>query len=96
MQALHPGDQLVGADDHDRRRRLQRSVGAEWGEQDALGVAGGLDGLGQAVDVVLGGGTGRDPHAQPPRPPQRPGLEDELVVGGGAVYLDDAAAGLGQ
>jgi hypothetical protein len=94
--ALHPGDQLVGVDHHDCRRRLQRSVGAERGEQDALGVAGGLDGLGQAIDVVLGGRTGGDPHAQPPGPPQRPGLEDELVVGGGAVHLDAAAAGLGQ
>lgn len=44
--ALHTGDQLVGVDDHNRCRRLQRPVGAKRGEQDALGVAGGLDGFG--------------------------------------------------
>lgn len=94
--ALHPRDELVGGDEHHRRGNLEGFRAAKRRDEQALGIAAHVDGLGEATDVVLSHGAVGDADADAARTPQRPRLKHQLVVGDGPVGLDYVGSGLGQ
>ncbi len=93
--ALQSGDQLVGIDEHDGRRRGETVVVPEGGEQQPVGVAGGVHCLGEPVDVVLRHAASGDARGCVATATAA-GFEHELVVADGSVERDDVRARVGQ
>ena len=72
------------------------AVHAYGGEERALDIAPGRHRLREPVDITLMDGPVSDAHAHAARTPERPALEQELVVGGQGLEADDPASGLGK